>query len=112
MSLVNILKDDFLAYFDTETVIDANAQIVQYNVTSPDGLVYTVYIEPSINLVGLGMKAPDGTIIDIILHNITNIRCEKKDGTAKFYFYQGSRPEPITQMMVDPSIYIVADVQS
>lgn len=112
MSLVNILKDEFLAYFDTETVIDAEAQIVQYNVTSPEGLALTVYIEPGVNLVGLGMKAPGGTTIDIILHNITNIRCERKDGTTTFFFYQGARPQPIAAFEVEPSLYIVADIQS
>lgn len=113
MSLANIIKQDFLAYFK-EKIIDSHEAIVEYSIVSSDGLVHTIYIDPRDNLVGLSVTAPGdtGTAVNIMLYNITNIRCVREDMTVKFYFYQGSRPDAIAEMMVDPSIYINVDVQS
>jgi hypothetical protein len=112
MSLINIIQDDFIAHFDTATVVDEHANVVQYSLTSPEGLIHTVYIDPRTHLVSLSVAASDGSGMNTILYNITNIRCERKDKQVKFYFYQGARPEPIAEFMVEPSIFVTVDVQS
>lgn len=111
MSLIDILKDDFISFFGAQKVIDEHAHIVQYSIIT-SGLEHIVYIDPNDNLICLTVTSPSGTAINMILHNITNIRCERTEPTVKFYFYQGARPEPIAEMMVQPTIFIVVDVQS
>jgi hypothetical protein len=64
------------------------------------------------DLIGLSLTTPMGTAINVVLYNITSAPCKREDGTVKFYFYQGSRPDPIAEMMVEPSVYINVDVQS
>jgi len=112
MSLANIIKDDFLQYFDSHEVIDAQANVVQYSLKAPDGFIHTVYIDPRTHLVSLSVASSSGYGMNAVLHNITNIRCEKTDQIVKFYFYQGARPEPIAEFMVEPSIFVTVEVQS
>ncbi len=111
MSLVNIIQDDFLAFFDKAEVIDVQAGVVEYSLTSPDGLISTVYIDPRTDLVSLSVASQAGPGMNAVLYNITSIKCIRGE-QVKFYFYQGSRPEPIAEMMVQPTIFTTVDVQS
>lgn len=107
---INIPKEDLLAYF-TEKSSDPHAGIVIYGLESPDGELQ-IYVDHQNDLVGLSLTTPMGTAINVVLYNITSAPCKREDGTVKFYFYQGSRPDPIAEIMVDPSVYINVDVQS
>ena len=112
MSLVNIIQDDFLKYFDAAQVVDEHANVVQYTLTSPEGLIHTVYIDPRTNLVSINVASSNNVGMNAILYNVTSIRCERTEKNVIFYFYQGARPEPIAQMMVEPSIFTTVEVQS
>jgi|GEM_PF-5819454 hypothetical protein len=107
---INIHKEDLLAYF-TEKNSDPHAGIVIYALESSDGELQ-IYVDHHNDLIGLSLTTPMGTAINVVLYNITSAPCKREDGTVKFYFYQGSRPDPIAEMMVEPSVYINVDVQS
>lgn len=111
MTLANIIRDDFLSLFDTERIIDSHAHVVQYSITSADGLVHKVYIDPSTQLVGLTMSAPAGSAMNITINKIVKITCHRDEPVAKFCFYQEDRAEPIAEFVVKPSIYIFANAE-
>jgi hypothetical protein len=107
---INIEKEDLLTYF-VEKSSDPHAGIVIYALESSDS-VLQLYVDHQNDLIGLSLTTPAGTAINVVLYNITSAPCKREEGTIKFYFYQGSRPDPIAEMMVDPSVYINVDVQS
>lgn len=107
---INIHKEDLLAYF-TEKSSDVHAGIIIYGLEASDSVVQ-LYVDHQNDLIGLSLTTPMGTAINVVLYNITSAPCKREDGTVKFYFYQGSRPDPIAEMMIEPSVYINVDVQS
>jgi len=100
-------KEEIHSLFDTQRIIDAKTDIVQYCIGTQDGLMHFVYIEPMINFVGLSVSAPNGTLVNIALHHIVKIECEKKEAVVKLCFYQESKNKPIATFMVKPNIAIL-----
>lgn len=111
MILTPIIKNDFLSLFDTERIIHEQDGILQYSITSADGLVHMVYIDPSTQLIGLTMSAAAGSAMNITINKIVKITCHRDEPVAKFCFYKEDRSEPIAEFVVKPSIYIFANAE-
>ncbi len=104
---------DFLENFDIEHVIDEEAGIYSYDVTSKEGFTLHVYMITCEDTVCFTLSSKEGlTLVDLGLHNITSIVCDKsKPGIVRFLFYQADKKVPIVTAFIKPTIALSFDIE-
>lgn len=105
-------KLDFLEFFDVETVEDAEAGYIKYDVTSSDNITLSISMNIYEGWVYFRISSPHNTnLVDFDVNNIKNIICDKSEpGIVKFLFFKLSKQFPIATIYIKPTLSLSLDI--
>jgi len=97
---------EFLEFFDTEKILDEEAGLFEYYVTSPEGITFDVYINLYECTICFTLTSKDNTdLVDFAFHNMHTVVCDtNKPGSIYFLFYQEGKEDPVVTALIKPVI--------
>lgn len=111
--MINYEIIDFLEFFKTQKVFDAEINKELYTVTSSEGITLRIYMIGIDGIIIFSLVSKEGTeLLTFSLHNMVSINCDKnKPNVIRFLFYQKDKKNPVVTALIRPTVALSLDIE-
>lgn len=105
-------ESKFINFFDTKKTLDEEVGMVQYKVTSKEGLSLSVFMIICENTICINFHSKHNILISFFLDNIAYIKFDENDqDMVKFLFYKQGKDLPIVTLFIKPNLAVHVNLE-